>query len=96
MNLVSYISDKKITSLFINKGSNRSHYPALLSRESVQQSNNRIDTSYTDLNKLPSENQISAINKIAARVRPKSSIMTKDRHESTMKNIKKSMKRTEP
>lgn len=35
------------------------------------------------------------MNKIAARVRPKSSIMTKERHETTMKNIKKSLKRTE-
>lgn len=44
------------------------------------------------MSRLPSETSIVSGK---GRVRPKSSIMTKERHESTMKNIRRNFRRME-
>ena len=52
----------------------------------------RTEISCSEINWQPSESTMGSVNKIH-RARPKSSIMSKDRHESTMKNIKKHARR---
>ena len=58
----------------------------------MREDHKNTEMSVADVNRLSSENQLQGSGKVV-RIRPKSSIMTKDRHESTMKNIKKSVRR---